>query len=231
MDINTERILVVHSVASTPSNQLEEVANAVRTFARTDSSVRTEPLIFDVPTGAAPGATLGSELTRELRSCIGAVVFVDDLRPNVAYELGFFHGRGRTVLLLTDRNVDAAWVSISDLAGAAVHRVNDTSLRPVVHSYLNRLYNELSTMQPWPLSQIPSTGDNLIGKLPDLRNEGVFHEGGEWGPFLRISSWSGIDLPVGFNLLANARFKPDAARSSANGRLFSVLSRSLPRRN
>ena len=144
---------------------------------------------------------------RELRSCIGAVVFVDDLRPNVAYELGFFHGRGRTVLLLTDRNVDAAWVSISDLAGAAVHRVDDASLRLAVHSYLNRLYDELSTMQAWPLSQIPSTEDNLIGKLPDLRNEGVFHEGGEWGPFLRISSWSGIDLRVGFNLLANARFK------------------------
>jgi hypothetical protein len=208
MDINTERILVVHSVASTPATQREEVEEAIRTFARSDSSVRTEPITFEVPTGAAPGATLGTELTRQLRACIGAVVFVDDLRPNVAYELGFFHGRGRTVLLITDRNVDAAWISISDLAGAALHPVNSGPLQPAVHSYLNRLYRELSAMPAWPLSQIPSAEDNLIGRLPDLRNaEGVFHEGGEWGPFLRISSWSGIDLQVGLNLLANARFK------------------------
>src|SRR2546421_1348331 len=208
MDINTERVLVVYSVDGTSTTQIDEVSEAVRTFARNDSSVRSEPLVFTVPTGAATGATLGTELTRELQACIGAIVFVDALRPNVAYELGFFHGRGRTVLLLTNQNVDAAWVSISDLPGAAVHRVEAGSLRPTVHLYLNRLYNELSSMAPWSLSQIPSAEDNLIAKLPEVRNaESVFHEDGEWGPFLRISSWSGIDLEVGCNLLADARFK------------------------
>lgn len=208
MDINTERVLVIYSVGTTPTEQIDEVAEAIRTFARKDSSVRTEPLVFQVPTGAAPGATLGTELTRELCACIGAVVFVDVLRPNVAYELGFFHGRGRTVLLLTDRAIDTVWVSISDLAGAALHRLDHGPLQTVVHSYLNRLYNELSSMAPWPLSQIPAVDDNLLGRLPDVRNaEGVFHEGGDWGPFLRVSSWNGIDLELGFNLLATARFK------------------------
>src|SRR2546422_8424903 len=145
MDKNTERILVVHSVPNTEPTALRDVEEAIRTFERRDSSVRTEPLVFGVPTGAAPGATLGTELTQELRACIGAIVFVDDLRPIVAYELGFFHGRGRTVLLLTYRPVDAAWTSISDLAGAALCSVESSSLEPAIHSYLNRLYDELSS--------------------------------------------------------------------------------------
>jgi hypothetical protein len=208
MDKNTERILVVHSVSGTDASEIDDVAEAIRTFARPDSSVRTEPEIFRVPTGAAPGATLGTELTRQLRSCIGAVVFVDDLRPNVAYELGFFHGRGRTVLLLTDRDVDAAWMSISDLAGAALHRVNHDSSQPAVHAYLSRLYDELSSMPPWPVSQLPSEEHNLIAKLPDQSKvEGVVKLAGDWGPSLRVSSWNGIDLRVGLNLLPDARFK------------------------
>jgi hypothetical protein len=84
---------------------------------------------------------------------------------------------------LPNQNVDAAWVSISDLAGAAVHRVDEGSFRPTVHSYLNRLYNELSSMSPWPLSDT-FRRRYLIAKLPEVRNaEGVFHEDGEWGPF------------------------------------------------
>jgi hypothetical protein len=208
MDINTERILIVYSVSGTGGTERQDVADAISTFVRADSSVRTEPVTFEIPTGASPGSTLSSELTRQLRSCIGAVVFVDDLRPNVAYELGFFHGRGRTVLLLTNRDVDAAWKSISDLAGAALHRVEHGSAQSAVHLYLNRLYDELSSMPPWPVSQLPSKEHNLLGRLYDKSEvEGVVQLDGDWGCSLRVSSWSGIDLPVGFNLLPDARFK------------------------
>jgi hypothetical protein len=207
VDKNIEKILVVHSVARAVSSQLEEVEQAIRTFSLPDSSVRCEPLVFGVPSGAAPGATLGTELTRELRACIGAVVFVDELRPNVAYELGFFHGRGRTVLLLTEREVDAAWVAISDLAGAAVHRVGHDSLGRAVHAYLARLYAELSSMPTWPLSQLPSAEHNLINHLADVRVLEAYQPTGDWGASLRVSAWGGVDIRVGFNLLADAGFK------------------------
>jgi len=207
MDINTEHILVVYSVSGTGETERRNVAEAIRTFARADSSVRTEPEIFEVPSGAAPGATLSSELTRQLRSCIGAAVFVDDLRPNVAYELGFFHGRGRTVLLLTNRDIDSTWRSISDLAGAALHRVADGSSQAAVDSYLNRLYDELSYMPPWPVSQLPSKEHNLLEMSKPPEVAGVVHLNGDWGRSLRVSSWDGIDLPAGFNLLPDARFK------------------------
>lgn len=207
MDVNTERILIVHSVAKIVSSQLEEVQEAIRTFTLRDSSVRCEPLVFEVPTGAAPGATLGTELTQQLRTCIGAVVFVDDLRPNVAYELGFFHGRGRTVLLLSDRDVDAAWVAISDLAGAALHRIGHNSLGGAVHSYLCRLYGELSSMPAWQLSQLPSEQHNLMRDLPDIKNLPGYNQTGQWGPSLRVNAWGPLDLNVGLNLLADAGFK------------------------
>jgi hypothetical protein len=207
MDTNTEIILIVHSVAKVVASQLQQVKEAIRTFTLRDSSVQCEPLVFEVPTGAALGATLGTELTRELRSCIGAVVFVDELRPNVAYELGFFHGRGRTVLLITNRQVDSAWAAISDLSGAAVHRIENGSLRSVVHSYLTRLYGELSSMPPWPLSQLPSEEHNLIRNLPEVRNLNAYQPTGEWGASLRVSAWGPLDIRVGFNLLADAGFK------------------------
>ena len=97
------------------------------------------PLVFNIPNAAAPGATLGTELTRELHNSIGAVVFVDDLRPNVAYELGFFHGQGRSVLLLTRSPLDSVWMSISDLAGAALADLSRTQMVAAVHGYLERL--------------------------------------------------------------------------------------------
>src|ERR1700741_52527 len=135
MDKNAERILIVYAVASTDPAELITVQEAISHFKRDDSTVRTIPVVFGVPAGAAPGATLGTELSEELRSCVGAVIFVDDLRPNVAYELGFFHGQGRTVLLLSHGQVEAVWTAISDLAGAALISVDRVDLTVGIHAY------------------------------------------------------------------------------------------------
>jgi hypothetical protein len=207
MDRNSERILLVHSVTEANPEELRTVQDAILTFRRPDSSVQAIPVIFAVPSGAAPGATLGTELTEDLRSCVGAVVFVDDLRPNVAYELGFFHGQGRTVLLLAHHDVDSIWKSISDLAGAALESVDQTNLRPVVHSYLNRLYEELATVSAWPGAELPSAEHNLLGQLPELLTTPELHRDGPWGPFLRVRAWDGIEFDVGLNLSPGAGFK------------------------
>jgi hypothetical protein len=208
MEKNTERILVVHSVTGTEPSEIAIVEEAIRSFERLDSSVRAVPVVFAIPAGAAPGSTLATELHEELRSCIGALVFVDDLRPNVAYELGFFHGRGRTVLLLTHQSVDSTWLAISDLAGAAVVKVDGASLASAVPSYLNRLYDELSSTTAWPASQLPSAEHNLLGQIPlPHKFGGEFLEGGNWGAFLKLNAWDGITINCGFNLLPGAGFK------------------------
>lgn len=71
MDKNAERILIVYAVANTDPVELNTVEEAIRRFKREDSTVRTSPVIFGIPPGAAPGATLGTELSEELRSCVG----------------------------------------------------------------------------------------------------------------------------------------------------------------
>jgi len=208
MQRNTERILVVHSVVGTEASEIAIVEKAILCFKRLDSSVRAAPVVFAIPAGAAPGSTLATELNEELRSCIGALVFVDDLRPNVAYELGFFHGRGRTVLLLTHQSVDSTWLAISDLAGAALVKVDGESLETAVHSYLNRLYDELSSTSAWPVSQLPSAEHNLLGQLPlPSTFGGEFRQDGNWGCLLQLNSWDGITIDCGFNLLPGAGFK------------------------
>ncbi len=154
------------------------------------------------------GAALGTELTEELRRCIGAAVFVDDLRPNVAYELGFFHGRGRTVLLLTHQRIDSVWMSISDLAGTALVVTDPISLPAAVHRYLDRLYNELSFTSAWSLPELPSAEHNF---LLNLRNSalspGILRENGKWGPFLQLNNWEGITFDIAWNLLPQSSFK------------------------
>lgn len=207
MDSNVERILLVHSVSATDPQDLRVVEESIRAYRGNDSSVRVEPVVFGVPGGAAPGATLGTELTNELHACIGAVVFVDDLRPNVAYELGFFHGQGRTVLLLAHHRVDSVWTSISDLAGAALALIDGVDLATVVHAYISRLYDELASVSAWSAAELPSIEHNLLRGLPEQPSKQLLQQGGEWGPFLMVSSWQGIDFDVGLNLLPSAGFK------------------------
>jgi hypothetical protein len=90
MSRNSEQILIIHSVNSTSQEDIDAVQNAIRTFSSTaKKDVRVEPRVFEIPHGAAPGATLSTELSEQLIASTGAVVFVDDLRPNVAYEMGF----------------------------------------------------------------------------------------------------------------------------------------------
>lgn len=224
MDRNIERILLVHSVKATDPEDLRVVEKAIRAFRRGDSSVRAEPVVFGVPDGAAPGATLGTELTDELHSCIGAVVFVDDLRPNVAYELGFFHGQGRTVLLLAHQRVDSIWTSISDLAGAALAPIDRIDLATAVHSYLSRLYEELASVSPWPAAELPSVERNLLGQAPELRDAKELQQGGEWGHFLRVETWQGITFDMGLNLLPGAGFKV-VLRALRHGADYSIYFR------
>jgi hypothetical protein len=207
MDRNSERILIVHAISSTDPVELDTVRDAVRSFIRIDSSVRTEPIVFEIPSGASPGASLASALTEELRACVGAVIFVDDLRPNVAYELGFFHGQGRTVLLLAHRQVDSVWTSISDLAGASLVAVDRVDITTTIHNYLNRLYDELGTISAWALAELPSRRRNLLREVDELRSNAAFRTDGEWGPLLELDSWNPVDFNVGMNLLPGAGFK------------------------
>lgn len=224
MDKNAERILIVHAVGSTDPLELNTVREAISHFEREDSTVRTIPVVFAIPLGAAPGATLGTELSEELRSCVGAVVFVDDLRPNVAYELGFFHGQGRTVLLLSHRNVETIWTAISDLAGAALVSVDRVNLTPAVHAYLNRLYDELGSVSPWATAELPSKSHNLLNEITDLRANPSLRTDGEWGSCIELDSWEPVNFNVGVNLLPGAGFKV-VLRAMRHGADYSIYFR------
>jgi hypothetical protein len=228
VDKNVEQILIIYSTAGTPKNELHSVRDAINGFSRPDSTVRTSGLIFEVPAAAAPGSTLGSELTSQLRSSVGAVVFVNDLRPNVAYELGFFHGQGRPVLLVTPGRVDSVWTAISDLAGAALVSLEHQELTIAVHAYLERLYTELGLVAPWPLPELPSKATNLLNSVSTLNGnlQVKVHEGGPFGNFLRIDSWEPTDIPVDLNLTSAASFKV-VLRAAVTGSDFSIYFRVL----
>jgi hypothetical protein len=73
---------------------------------------------------------------------------------------------------------------------------------------LNRLYDELSSAAAWPASQLPSAEHNLLGQI-DLPHKfgGEFYQDGDWGSALKLTSWDGITIDCGFNLLPDAGFK------------------------
>jgi hypothetical protein len=206
MDENTEQIFLIYSVSGTHEDDLAAAQAAIRQYRRVDSTVRVEPLVFAVPPGASPGATLATEITNGLRSSIGAVVFVDDLRPNVAYELGFLHGQGRTVLLLTRESVDSVWTAISDIAGSALAHLGRGDLTSSIHSYLDRLYTELGRVKPLPAFALPLPETNLLRQLPQISTFEGYKPDGAFGPSLIVRSWEHVDIELGFNLPPNARF-------------------------
>lgn len=202
-----EQVLIVYSVAGTQATDLSEAKSAIENYSHPDSNLRMSSRVFEIPAGAGSGTTLGAELTHELRTSIGAVVFVDDLRPNVAYELGFFHGRGTRVVLLTRNPIDSFWLAISDLAGCALAQLNGTDIPTAISSYLTRLFEDAGQAPSWRLIPSPATTTNLLAQISGLSNLRQFRTGGPAGPYLEIDTWDELDIPVQLNLLSDARFQ------------------------
>jgi len=205
VDKNSEKILIIYSAHKTLPTDIEEAKRAVSTFTMRQPQVNTEPFVFSVPEAATPGATLGTELMSHLEESVGAIAFVDDLRPNVAYEMGIFHGKGRAILLATHGPIDVVWTAISDLAGAPLADLNRVSLETAIHSYLTKLYTHLRRVEPLPFQSLPRSEDNLLNQLasPDLF---VPNDNGPYGRIIRVLKYEPpIDIPIGVNLSPSAR--------------------------
>jgi hypothetical protein len=201
-----EQVLIVYSVAGTQGTDLTEARNAIENYSHPASNLRMSPRVFEIPAGAGAGTTLGAELTRELRTSLGAVVFADDLRPNVVYELGFFHGRGTRVLLLTRNPIDSFWLAISDLAGCVLAQLNSTNIDAAISSYLTRLYEDAGRAPSWRLISSPTSTTNLLAQITSLTTLPQFRTAGPAGPYLEIDTWDHLDIPLQFSLLSEARF-------------------------
>jgi hypothetical protein len=218
-----EQIFVAYAVDSTPRQAIESVCEAIRSFTRPSysPSVVTRPVLFPIPTGSEPGASLGYELSRELQKSVGAIVFVDDLRPNVAYELGILHGHGRFVLLVTSKRPDEVWRSISDLAGSALLDTSRSDLATGVHDYLASLYKRLAVSEPFAAPRLPLPGLNMIDSLTRRPEVPVTARDSTFGPAIIVDSWRGMTFELGWELLPDASFKV-AARALSYASTYSI---------
>ena len=201
---NHEKILVIFSTKKTEQNDLKTVKSAISSFQLPRLSIRTNPIVFQIPPRARVGASLGSDLIKEFGECIGAVAFVDDLRPNVAYELGLFHGRGSPVLLMTRKGVDSVSNSFSDIGGAPIADINVTDIKTAINGYLCSLYERhLRNVKTVPIVPMPDKNHNF---LVEWAKEGKFtpFENGPWGPILRIPDWDSVDVSMSLNLFKDA---------------------------
>jgi hypothetical protein len=227
VDENVEKILVVYSSRGTRGDDIAAVESLTANFELEHSRGRVRPVaeVFRLPAAAAAGASLGSELKRTMDECVGAIVFVDDLRPNVTYELGYLHGRGRPVLLVTRKDIRKTWRGVTDLAGAALARVDTVKdLGQAVQGYLERLYTEdLPRASAVPLLGLPRLEDNLLQDFQDVPNGEM--KSGELGPCLVVRQYEPpVDLPVARNLLSGARLKV-LIRSQGEAGDYSVYAR------
>jgi hypothetical protein len=222
-----EQIVIVHSVTETPADLIEDAAAAVNSYRRARSMVKSvivRPLAFGIPPASAPGRSLGSDLAQAMQNSIGAIVFLDDIRPNVAYELGFFHGQRRSVLLISQNDVGAAWASISDLAGSPLLDLNRSPLTPGVHAYLDALYESLSTPVPFRAPALPTRNRNMLRDLAAQAEIPVHLHESDFGAAICIDTWGGVVFDVGQNLSAEAGFKI-ALRTIDLGSTYSIYFR------
>jgi hypothetical protein len=137
---------------------------------------------------------------------VAAIAFVDDIRPNIAYEMGIFHGKGRSILLLTRKPLDNVWYALSDLAGAALTDLNVVSIADAVNGYLKALYTDrLRRVNPVTFQSFPSRDTNILQRCSIPAHCASFDHS-EYGKALRITSWEPtVDIPLGVNLAPTAR--------------------------
>jgi hypothetical protein len=219
-------ILIIHSVESTDAAILNKAVQAInayrredhRTFRRPDAQryVRTRADKFEIPATAAAGRTLGGALFRHLKSAVGAIAFIDDLRPNIAYEVGFFHGKGVPVLLLSSGAPHGTMAAFSDLCGSPIRRFTAETLAQHIREYLDQLFNNLERRRSWPTYELPCSSQNML-PLRQLRLYGpryISEPEGTFGPSLKIFLWDQpLDVMLKGPLSAQTRFKI-ALRSS-----------------
>ena len=214
-----DSILLIYSVAHTAQRHLAAAEEAVTSYRRPDIRkdrrtdpnrlVRTRPERFRIPASSGPASTLNSELVGKLVRCVGAIAFVDDMRPNIAYELGFFHGKGSPVLLLASTSPEPSWSSLSDLAGSAVRQFTDETLPGLIREYLDDLFLKLEKVEKWPSYTFPDPSQNLLAARSlrfTCKDFKPVKKGGFGGGF-RLFTW---DCPL--NIRINRLLSDDAAR-------------------
>lgn len=207
-----EQIFIVCSVKGTEESEINEAMKSIDSYKLSSSfvcSVITKPYVFRIPSGNTVGSTLNSELVKQLQKSIGAIIFVDDLRPNIAYELGFFHGQGKPVLLITNGNATSTWDSISDLAGCFLLNKKDKLIEKGIHEYLDLVYETLSNIPILNVPELPLSENNVLKRLvencdPDFHPIVYFKEFGET---IKIDTWGGFLFNTNINLLPDAKFK------------------------
>ncbi len=204
-----EQIFIVCSVKGIDESHISDAKKAIDSYKRSSSmvsSVITKPFIFRIPTGSIAGKTLNSDLVEQLQKSIGAIIFIDDLRPNIAYELGFFHGQGKIVLLITNNNVKKTWDYISDLAGCSLLNLHDNSIESGIHNYLNLVYDTLSNKK-LAAPELPLVSKNALNEYVKKARIPVNVYQSDFGDAITIDTWGGIVFDIGYNLFPEAKFK------------------------
>ncbi len=211
MSTNGEQIFIVCPAVydSRLLNIMEEVCSSIRSFKSINyivDSVNTQPFIFEIPAGASSGFTLNRDLIEQLEISIAAIVFVDELRPNIAYELGFFHGQGKPTLLISKNEVSKIWKEISDLAGCALLIINENQIEVGIHKFLNFVYEQLSRIELISTSKLPLAKYNMLSKLVEKSRIVVKSRLSDYGLCIKVDSWGGYIFDVDFRLLPQSKF-------------------------
>ena len=217
MSETIEQILIVYAFDSgsekgTHTSDIETVTNLINSFGRSGNppdAVKTVAFKYETSKSASAGETLSSQLRDVMQASLGAIVFLDRIPANVAYEMGFFHGQGRPVLLLTrERDRADIWRRFSDITGSPLYVLDAGAPTEIVNAYLRRLYSELSRVEPWNVDEFPSTKDNLLNseRIKEMGHL-ILNDHAEFGKSLSVPGWARVDLDVGMNLLPDGKFK------------------------
>lgn len=216
MSGSVEQILIVYASVDengegTQENDIQVVSGIINSFGRSGGppdAVRTRAFVYRISEAVAAGETVSSQILDAMRDSLGAVVFLDRIPANVAYEMGFFHGKGRPVLLLTRGQTRKAISDrFSDITGSPLYDLDKAAPAEVVQAYLKRLYAELSRVEPWNIEYLPISRDNLLNREEIAKMHHLRLIDGEYGRALSVPGWERADVQVHMNLLPESRFK------------------------
>jgi hypothetical protein len=235
-----EQIFVIYSCGKTDKRDIDDIEKTIENFKNYLEEIRKKESCleglkvnpkskrYEIPQGSDPGRTTASDIKECIESSIGAIAFLDDLRANVAYEIGYFHGQGRKVMLLTKKKVGETWEKISDLAGVALTVLKPGKTEEIINEFLLNLYKELQRKPYWNLPILPDKARNILNKS-EIRNQLTGTKKtdsyeiteGEFGKSLIVKKWKGVDIKLGYNIRLDSEFSI-ALRTRAHNSEYSI---------
>lgn len=204
-----DKIFIIYSSKGTSKEIITKTIKLIEDYGNSNSNnsgLRFKPLLYDIPSGTTSGETVNSQVIANLSESLASIVFLDGLRPNIYYELGYIHGQDKAALLITQKIITSTWKDISDLAGVPLLLLPNKRFKRAVHNFIRfSLMHSLASSKN-EFFPFPDPQQSVFKSNTKVVNPKIRMKPGNFGPTFVVNSWQGVLLRTDVRITKETRF-------------------------